>query len=107
MIPKRTMKAIKPQTIDDYLALFPIEVQEKLEHITQTIQKTAPSAEETIGYQMPTFRLNSKNLVHFVSFKTHIGFYPTPSSITTFKKELNGYAHRNGSVQFPLTQPIP
>ena len=101
------MKTTKPQTIDEYIALFPIDIQEKLEHMRQTIQTTVPFAEEAIRYQMPTFRLNGKNLVHFAAFKTHIGFYPTPSSITRFKKELTGYAQGKGSVQFPLTQPIP
>jgi uncharacterized protein YdhG (YjbR/CyaY superfamily) len=107
VISDETMKATKPQTIDEYIALFPIEIQEKLEHMRQTIQNTAPSAEEAIRYEMPTFRLNGKNLVHFAAFKTHIGFYPTPSGITMFKKELTGYIHGKGSVQFPLIQPIP
>jgi uncharacterized protein YdhG (YjbR/CyaY superfamily) len=55
---------------------------------------------------MPTFRLDGKNLVYFSAFKTYIGFYPTPSGITRFKKELTGY-HGKGSVQFPLTRPLP
>jgi uncharacterized protein YdhG (YjbR/CyaY superfamily) len=56
---------------------------------------------------MPTFRLNSKNLVHFAAFKNHIGFYPVPSGIEAFKFELSRYKQGKGSVQFPFDKPVP
>lgn len=95
-----------PTTIDEYIAGFPPEVQKILQKIRLTIRKVAPGAEETIGYQMPTFKLNG-NLVHFAAFKNHIGFYPVPTGIEKFKKELAAYEQGKGSVQFPLDQPIP
>lgn len=98
------MKPIK--TIDDYIAVFPENVQEILQKIRETIQAAAPEAEEVISYQMPTFKLNG-NLVHFAAFKNHIGFYPVPSSIEKFKKELSRYKGAKGSVQFPLDKPMP
>jgi len=101
------MRTKKPVTIDDYIAQFPTDVQGVLECMRKTIKKAAPTAEEAIRYQMPTFRLNGKNLVHFATFKNHIGFYPIPSGITAFKKELSPYKQGKGSVQFPLEQPIP
>jgi len=95
-----------PQTIDEYIAGFPPEVQAILQKIRLTIKKAAPDAEETISYQMPTFTLHG-NLVHFAAFKKHIGFYPVPTGIEQFKKELAAYTSGKGSVQFPLDQPIP
>jgi uncharacterized protein YdhG (YjbR/CyaY superfamily) len=68
--------------------------------------EAAPNAGEKINYQMPTFTLEG-NLVHFATYKKHIGFYPTPSGIEKFKKELSVYKGTKGSVQFPLDQPIP
>jgi uncharacterized protein YdhG (YjbR/CyaY superfamily) len=94
------------QKIDAYIAGFPEDVQLILEKIRLTIRKAAPDAEETINYGIPTFTLNG-NLVHFAGFKKHIGFYPTPSGIEKFKKELSIYAGAKGSVQFPLDKPIP
>ncbi|MBA2421832.1 MAG: DUF1801 domain-containing protein, partial [Chitinophagales bacterium] len=70
------------------------------------IRKAAPKAEETINYAMPTFTLNG-NLVHFAAYKNHIGFYPTPSGIDAFKKELSLYKGAKGSVQFPIDKPLP
>ncbi|NWF63661.1 MAG: DUF1801 domain-containing protein, partial [Chloroflexi bacterium] len=64
-------------------------------------------AEEAMSYGIPTFKLNGKNLVHFSAFKEHIGFYPTPSGIEKFKKELSAYEWAKGSVKFPLGKPIP
>ncbi|MBN1372776.1 MAG: DUF1801 domain-containing protein [Anaerolineaceae bacterium] len=94
------------QTIDDYIAQFPEEVQKTLRELRAVIRAAAPDAEEKISYQMPTFYLNG-NLVHFAAYKNHIGFYPAPSGIEHFKEELSGYAGAKGSVQFPLDQPIP
>ena len=95
-----------PRTIDEYIAGFPPDVQKILEKIRATIRQAAPGAEETISYQMPTFTLNGK-LVYFAGFKKHIGFYPIPTGVDKFKKELSVYKQGRGSVQFPLDQPIP
>lgn len=92
--------------IDKYIASFPEEVQTILEKIRKTIRKAAPNAEEIMNYGIPTFTLEG-NLVHFAGFKNHVGFYPTPSGIEKFKKELSRYEGAKGSVQFPLDQPIP
>jgi uncharacterized protein YdhG (YjbR/CyaY superfamily) len=94
------------KTIDEYIETFPANIQTILENMRQTIRKAAPEAVETISYQMSAFKLNG-NLVYFAAFKNHIGFYPTPSGIETFKNELCPYKKSKGSVQFPLDKPIP
>jgi uncharacterized protein YdhG (YjbR/CyaY superfamily) len=96
----------KPETIDDYIAGFPPDVQAILQHIRAIVREAAPGATETIKYAMPTFVLHG-NLVHFAAFKHHIGFYPVPSGIEKFKKELSIYKGAKGSVQFPLDEPMP
>ncbi len=95
-----------PRTIDDYIQRFPKEVQQLLEKMRATINKAAPEAAEKISYGIPTFTLHG-NLVHFAAYKTHIGFYPSPSAITAFEKELTAYKRAKGSVQFPLNEPLP
>ena len=92
--------------IDAFIAKYPKDVQETLNRVRETIRAAAPGAEEGINYGIPTFSLNG-NLVHFSAFKAHIGFYPTPSGIEKFKKELSKYEGAKGSVKFPLDQPIP
>lgn len=92
--------------VEQYISQFSPEIQEKLHKIREIIRKAAPEAEETIAYQMPTYRLNG-NLVHFAAFKNHTGFYPTPSGIAAFAKELSTYKGAKGSIQFPHDKPLP
>ena len=94
-------------TMDAYIASVPKEIQDILEKTRQTIRKAAPGAVEAISYQIPTFKLNGKNLVHFAAWKDHIGFYATPSGNAAFKKELSRFKVAKGSIQFPLDEPIP
>jgi uncharacterized protein YdhG (YjbR/CyaY superfamily) len=93
--------------IDDYIKQFDPSIQKILAEIRYTIQKSAPGAQETIRYGIPTFQVNDKNLVHFAAFKSHVGFYPTPSGIEAYKEELSKYKGAKGSVQFPINEPIP
>jgi uncharacterized protein YdhG (YjbR/CyaY superfamily) len=93
-------------SIDEYIANYPEDVQKKLQELRAVIKAAAPDAEEKISYQMPTFTLNG-NLVYFAAFKNHIGFYPIPSGIEEFKKELSVYKQGKGSVQFPINEPLP
>jgi uncharacterized protein YdhG (YjbR/CyaY superfamily) len=92
-------------SIDEYIALFPKDIQKKLEEVRATIKAAAPEAKEKISYQMPTFDLKG-NLVHFAAHTNHIGFYPQPSGIEAFKEELSMYESAKGSVQFPLDKPL-
>jgi uncharacterized protein YdhG (YjbR/CyaY superfamily) len=101
-----TPSRIKFSDIDSYISAFPEETQKILEKLRATIRKAAPEAKETINYGMPTFTLKG-NLVHFAAFKNHIGFYPTPSGIESFKKELSAYEGAKGSVKFPINKLLP
>ena len=92
--------------VDNYIAGFPKETQEKLEALRTAISEAAPKAEEIISYAMPTFILKG-NLVHFAGYKNHIGFYPGSSGIEVFKEAVSDYKNAKGSVQFPLDQPLP
>jgi uncharacterized protein YdhG (YjbR/CyaY superfamily) len=94
------------KTMDEYISTFPERVQRILNELRQTIKDAAPEAEETINYGIPTFTFQG-NLVHFAAFENHIGFYPTPSGMEAFKKELSSYKGAKGSVQFPIDQPLP
>lgn len=93
-------------SIDEYIEQFPADIQIVLQEIRSVIKEAAPEATEKISYQMPTFFLQG-NLVHFVAYKNHIGFYPVPSGIEKFKEELSQFKGAKGSVQFPLDKPMP
>ncbi len=93
-------------TIDEYIAMFPEDIQAKLSELRAAIAAEAPQAVENISYAMPTFYLEG-NLVHFAAFKHHIGFYPAPTGIEKFRQDLSAYKVSKGAVQFSLDQPLP
>jgi uncharacterized protein YdhG (YjbR/CyaY superfamily) len=101
------MRWIKTRNIDEYIASFGEEgIQDKLKQIRQVIKEAAPEAQEAISYGMPAFKLNG-TLVYFAAFKDHIGFFPTASGVSAFKKELSLYDTSKGTIRFPLNKPIP
>lgn len=94
-------------SVDEYISVFPEDVQEIMQKIRGIILITVPDAWEGISYGMPTYKLSGKVLVYFAGYKKHIGFYATPSGHENFAKELSQYKQGRGSVQFPLDKPIP
>lgn len=92
--------------IDEYIQVFPSEIQSILQSIRGTIRKAAPEAEEIISYRMPAFKQNGI-LVYFAAFKKHIGLYPPVSGDAAIEKAIAPYAGPKGNLQFPLDQPIP
>ena len=55
---------------------------------------------------MPAFSYK-RILVTFAAHKNHIGFYPTPSAVKAFSKELAKFNTARGSIQFLLEKPLP
>lgn len=97
----------KPNNIDEYIQQYPKSIQEILTKIRQIVIELAPQATETISYQIPTFKLGKRNLVHFGAYKNFVSFYPTPSALIAFSKELAQYKTSKGAVRFQLDEPIP
>ncbi|MGU3374413.1 iron chaperone [Chryseobacterium sp. M5A1_1a] len=104
MMMKNTFK-----NIDEYILMFPIEVQEKLFDLRKAIHIEIPNLEEYIGYQMPAFKYMGKPLVYFAGYKKHIGFYPGAEGIRNFEKDFEekNYKFSKGAVQFPLNEELP
>ena len=65
-----------PTDVEDYLAGLPDDQGAALEKLRKTIRAAAPEATETISYQMPTFKLSGRVLVHYAAFKDHYSLFP-------------------------------
>jgi uncharacterized protein YdhG (YjbR/CyaY superfamily) len=94
------------KTIDEYIETFDPTIQKTLNEMRNFIKTEVPEAMEKISYGMPTFYLNG-NLVHFAAFKDHYGFFPSPSGIDAFEKELTPYRTGKGTLRFSIDKPIP
>jgi uncharacterized protein YdhG (YjbR/CyaY superfamily) len=94
----------QPQTIIEYIAGFPRDLQAVLKKVRATIRKAAPDADEAIKYKIAAYVQDGKNLVFFAGHARHVGMYPLPKKLS---KQLAQYAHAKGTARFPLDQPIP
>jgi uncharacterized protein YdhG (YjbR/CyaY superfamily) len=101
-----TPKKARPKSITEYIDAAPKEAQKKLREMHACIRKCAPGATESLKWGMPAFSYR-RILVTFAAHKTHIGFYPTPSAVSAFAKELSKFVTAKGSIQFPLEKPLP
>lgn len=102
------MTDIAYTTIDEYLASIDAGMRPTLQKFREVIHANAPEAVERISYRMPTFYYRG-NLVHFMLFKNHIGFYPGASGIEHFKEKFTslGLKYSKGAVQFSKNQEVP
>jgi uncharacterized protein YdhG (YjbR/CyaY superfamily) len=99
-------KKAKPKTITEYINAAPKETRDKLRIMRACIREAAPGAKESLKWGMPAFS-SQRILVTFAAFKHHIGFYPTPSAVKAFAKNLSRFKTAKGSIQFPLEKPLP
>jgi uncharacterized protein YdhG (YjbR/CyaY superfamily) len=101
-----TPQKVGPKSITEYIQAAPKEAQKKLREMRACIRKSAPGAKERLKWGMPSFSYK-RILVAFAAHKNHIGFYPTPSAVKAFAKDLSKFATAKGSIQFPLEKPLP
>ena len=101
-----TLKKARPKTITDYINAAPRDARKKLREMHACISASAPGAQESLKWGMPAFSYR-RILVTFAAFEHHIGFYPTPSAVTAFAKDLSNYVTASASIQFPLEKPLP
>jgi uncharacterized protein YdhG (YjbR/CyaY superfamily) len=99
-------KKARPKTITEYISAAPKEAQNKLREMRACIRKAAPGAKESLNWGMPAYSYQ-RILVAFAAHTNHIGFYPTPSAVRAFKKELAKFVTAKGSIQFPLEKSLP
>ncbi len=101
-----TSKKARPESITEYINAAPKEARKKLREMRECIRAAAPGATESLKWGMPAFSYR-RILVTFAAFKHHIGFYPTPSAMRAFAKDLSKFVTGAGSIQFPLEKPLP
>ena len=96
------------QSVDDYIALQPEAVRGLLERVRSTIRKAVPEAEESISYQIPTYKLPGGPLIYFAGWKKHYSLYPVSAQlIDALRKDLGAREVEKGTIRFPLDEPVP
>jgi len=95
-------------SVDAYIATCSEEVRPVLERVRATIRKAVPKADESISYQIPSYKLGGEIVLYFAGWKNHFSVYPaTDGIVEEFADELAGYEISKGTIRFPLSRPVP
>ena len=97
----------KFETVEAYLGSFPDEVRPVLEQVRTAIRAAVPGAQETISYDIPTFKLDGRAVVYFAGWKHHVSVYPIPQADEALERDLTPFRAAKGTLKFPLDRPIP
>ncbi|MFH5879833.1 iron chaperone [Arthrobacter sp. NA-172] len=95
------------ETVDDYIAAQPDEVQTILREIRRRAYAAVPGAGQTISYGIPTITFDGHSVVYFAAWKHHISVYPAPGGDEEFERGIAPYRASKGTLKFPLGKPIP
>ena len=93
--------------VSGYLAQFPAETRARLDMLRDMVREMCPRAVESLSYGLIGYKLNGHPLLYFGGFTQHIGLYATPNGHEAFADEFAPYIQGKGSVQFPLSEPLP
>ncbi len=98
---------VSAKDVDAYLAAVPADKRAALEKLRQAIRSAAPKAEESISYQIPTYKHHGP-LVHFVGRKNYCSFIVTSKTLLEiFKNELKSYEISGTTIHFTAENPLP
>jgi uncharacterized protein YdhG (YjbR/CyaY superfamily) len=98
----------KASSIDEYLQMVPEDQRALLSTVRDQVRRQVPDVEEAISYQMPTFKLRGKPLLHMAAWKKHCSIYPVTEAVrTAYADGLAGFKHSKDSLHFTTNQPIP
>jgi uncharacterized protein YdhG (YjbR/CyaY superfamily) len=94
--------------VREYMAGLSPGSRASMRQMRDAIRSAAPRAEESFSYRMPGFKLNGRVLVWYAAWKNHFSLYPiTPAIQRANASGLKGYKKSKGTIQFPMTKPLP
>ncbi len=99
-----------PSSVEEYLAGVPAAERAVLQELRATIRAAVPDADETISYQMPTFKYRGRALVGYAAFAKHCSLFPYSKGVlVTLQDALRPYdtSGKGGTVRFTVDAPLP
>ena len=95
----------KFESVDDYLESLPADQRAVVEEIRRRVLAVAPDATEVIRYDMPTWQLDGRSLVHAAAWKEHVSLYPVPpAGDADLDRDLAPYAGGKGTLKLPYAE---
>jgi uncharacterized protein YdhG (YjbR/CyaY superfamily) len=105
---RKTALASPATEIRAYFDGLPPAARRHLTALRNAVRASVPEVEEAFSYRIPACRVDGRVCVWYAAFKEHVSLYPIGAAIRTAHAEaLEGYKTATGTVQFPLSRPIP
>jgi uncharacterized protein YdhG (YjbR/CyaY superfamily) len=96
------------QSVDEYIAAQPAESQRLLRRVRTILRGALPEADESISYQIPTYKVGGRAVIYFAGWKKHYSLYPLGEDVTaTLAKELAPYEVEKDTVRFAFDERMP
>jgi uncharacterized protein YdhG (YjbR/CyaY superfamily) len=93
-------------TVDEYVAALPEDARPVMEEVRRVVHRVVPGVTETISYQMPTFVLDGRPLVHVAAWKKHLGLYPLPPMDDELAARVEPYRGAKDAMQLRYDRPV-
>lgn len=95
-----------PDDVTAYLDRLPAAPREVVDKVRGTVLQVIPEATESISYDIPTFWIDGRRIVHVAGWAKHVSLYPVPPD-EALTAELAPYLSGKGTLKFPLSAPVP
>lgn len=93
--------------VDDYIGRLEGETRRLLELVRSTVHDRLPDVEETISYDMPTFRVDGRHVIYVAAWTGHVGFYSVPRLSADLESRVGPLRSAKDTVKIPLTEAVP
>ena len=100
------MNKSKPGTVEEYIAMAPVEAQGMLRELRSILKEVVPDASESLKWGVPVFE-QGRILFSYAAYKSHLNFMPTRPALLPFLDELSGFKLGKDTIQLPYDKPLP
>lgn len=95
-------------TVEEYLANAPEPHRSTLLQVRARLQRILPEAVEGLSYGVPAFKVDGTPVAGYAHHKNHCGYYPHSTTVlAALSDDLEGYNWFQGTLQFPVDEPLP
>ncbi|GAA4121137.1 DUF1801 domain-containing protein [Nocardioides fonticola] len=92
-----------------YLAALDEPARSRVGEVLDLVRTLLPDAEERISYDIPTFVVADRAVVHVAGWARHLALYPVPDTAEAPELEalLAPYRAGKGTLRFEHRDPLP
>jgi uncharacterized protein YdhG (YjbR/CyaY superfamily) len=66
-----------------------------------------PKAEESLSYNIPTYKLDGQVVIYFAGWKAFVSVYPANVADAALTQAMTPHKTSKGTLQFAYGQPVP